>query len=150
MERIEPARFAAEVSQRFQFLVDAYGMDGPETNGHFFTGVFYRCPKLRVAVFLDESRDQPGRRIEVTVSLTSPVLYRTGLPGLVEAARFAPAHHVAWKAHTVAAMQQTLDDNSNWLSRLMPVLLGPEALELARSLTRRPKRRPPGIKWKYA
>jgi hypothetical protein len=30
MERIEPARFAAEVSQRFEFLTDPYGMDGPE------------------------------------------------------------------------------------------------------------------------
>jgi hypothetical protein len=113
-------------------------------------GVFYRCPELRVAVFLDESRDQPGRRIEVTVSLTSAALNRTRLPGLVEAARFAPAHHVGWNPHTVAAMQQTLDDNANWLSRLMPVLLGPEALELARNLTRRPRRRPPGLKWKYA
>jgi hypothetical protein len=150
MERFEPARFAAEVSQRFQFLVDAYGMDGPETNDLFFPGVFYRCPELRVAVFLDESRDQPGRRIEVTVSLTSAALNRTRLPGLVEAARFAPAHHVGWNPHTVAAMQQTLDDNANWLSRLMPVLLGPEALELARNLTRRPRRRPPGLKWKYA
>ena len=150
MERIEPARFAAEVSQRFDFLIDRYDMDGPESNDLLLPGVFYRCPGLLIAVFLDQSRDQPGRRIEVKVSLPAASVYRTGLPGLVEAAGFAPAHHVAWKGHTVAAMQRTLDDNATWLSRLMPVLLGPLALDLARDLTRRPKRRPPGIKWKYA
>ncbi len=32
MERIEPARFAAEVSQRFEFLIDRCGMDGPESS----------------------------------------------------------------------------------------------------------------------
>jgi len=76
----------------------------------------------------------------------SPIL----ASGLVEAARFAPADHVAWKAHTVAAMQRTLDDNATWLSTLMPVLLAPHALDLARDLTQRPFSRPPGIKWKYA
>jgi len=46
-------------------------------------------------------------------------------------------------------MQRTLDDNATWLSRLMPVLLGLHALDLARDLTQRPFRRPPRIKWKY-
>jgi hypothetical protein len=150
MERIEPARFAAEVSQRFEFLIDWYDMDGPESSNLVLPSVFYRRPELLIAVFLDESRDQPGRRIEVLVSLTAASIYRTGLPGLVEAAQFAPAHHVAWKAHTMAAMQHTLDNNATWLSRLMPVLLGPQTHDLASNLTRRQKRRPPGIRWKYA
>ena len=150
MERFESARFATEVSQRFEFLIDRYDMDAPESNDLVLPGVFYRCPGLLIAVFLNESRDQPGRRIEVKVSLTAASLYRAGLPGLVEAAQFAPAHHVAWKAHTVAAMQHALDDNASWLSRLTPVLLGQEALELARNLPARPKRRSTRIKWKYA
>src|SRR5215469_3833710 len=115
MERIEPARFAAEVAHRFGFLIDRYGMDGPENSNLLLPGVFYRSPALLIAVFLNESRDQPGRRIEVKISLPAASVYRTGLPGLVEAAQFAPAHHVAWQAHTVQAMQHTLDDNATWL-----------------------------------
>ena len=125
-------------------------MKGPQSSELVLPGVFYRWPELVIAVFLNESRDQPGRRIEVQLSLTAASLYRAGLPGLVEAARFAPAHHVAWKAHTLAAMQHSLDDNAAWLSRLMPVLLGPEVLDLARNLSTRPKRRSTRIRWKYA
>jgi hypothetical protein len=127
MERIELTRFAAEVSQRFEFLIDQYGMEGPESSDLLLPGVFYRHPELLVAVFLNQGRDQPGRRIEVVVSLAAAQLSGAALPGLVEAAGFAPAHHVAWKAHTVAAMQHALGNNATWLSRLMPVLLGPEA-----------------------
>ena len=149
MESIGLERFAAEVSHRFGFLIDRYDMAGPESSDLALPGVFYRCPELLIAVFLDKSRDQPGRRIEVKVSLPTASVHHT-VPALVEAARFAPAHYVAWQAHTAAAMLHTLDDNAVWLSRLMPVLLGPEALDLARNLAARPKRRPPGIKWKYA
>jgi len=155
MKHIELAVFVAEVGQRFEFLVDSYGMEGPESSGLLLPAVYYRCPELRVAVFLSQGRDQPGRSIEV---LVSPPAARIScrLPGLVEAARFAPAHHVGWKAHTMTAMQHTLDDNATWLGRLMPLLLRPEALDpartvdLASSRTPRPKRRPPNIKWKYA
>jgi hypothetical protein len=122
--------FAAEVGQRFQFLVHLYGMEGPEGRDLLLRSVFYRRPGLSVAVFLDHGRDTPGRRILVSVSLEAAHIYRAALPGLVEAAGFAPAHRVGWKAHTVAAMQRTLDDNAIWLGRLMPVLLGPEALDL--------------------
>jgi len=47
-------------------------------------------------------------------------------------------------------MQRSLDDNATWLSRLMPVLVGPEVLDLARKTAGRPMRRPPNAKWKYA
>jgi hypothetical protein len=150
MERIELAGFAAEVGPRFEFLVGSYGMEGPESSDLLLASVFYRRPELLVAVFLDQSRDHPGRRIEVSVSLAAVQLSRAGLPGLVEAAGFAPAHHVAWKAHTVAVAQHTLDNNATWLRRLMPLLLEPEALDLARKRTRRPGRRPRNITWKYA
>ena len=57
----------------------------------------------------------------------------------------------------MAAMLHSLDDNVTWLRRLMPALLGPEGLDLARKAKERPKdkagnpkRRPPNIKWEYA
>lgn len=59
MERIEPARFAGEVSHRFEFPIDPYGMDGPEIDDLLLPAVFYACPELRVAVILDASLDQP-------------------------------------------------------------------------------------------
>jgi hypothetical protein len=135
MERIELARFVAEVGQRFQFLVDLYGMEGPESSNLLLPSVSYRRPGLSVVAFLDQGHDVPGRSISVSVSLKAARISRAGLPGLVEVAGFAPAHDVGWKAHTVAAMQRTLDDNAIWLSRLMPVLLGPEVLDLARKGT---------------
>lgn len=78
MERIEPSIFAAEVSKRFEFLIDRYDMDGPESNNLLLPGVFYRRSGLLIAVFLKQSRDQPGRRIEVQVSLTG--CHRVSLP----------------------------------------------------------------------
>lgn len=69
MERIELARFAGEVGQRFEFLVGSYGMEGPESSDLLLPSVFYRRPELLVAVFLDQNRDHPGRRIGVSVSL---------------------------------------------------------------------------------
>ena len=95
MERIELARFAVEVGQRFQFLVDLHGMEGPESSDLLLPSVHYRRPELFIGVYLDSGRDQPGRRIEVSVSVKAAHIYRARLPGLVEAARFAPAHHVS-------------------------------------------------------
>jgi hypothetical protein len=150
MERIELAGFVTEVGQRFQFLVDLYGMAGPECSNHLLPSVFYRRPELSVSAFLNQG-DGAGRRITVSVSVkTGHGSAGAELPGLVEAAGFAPGHHVGWKAHTVAAMRRSLDDNAIWLSRLMPELLGPDGLDLARKTMERPKRRPPHIKWKYA
>ena len=80
-------------------------------------------------MFLNQG-DGAGRRITVSVSVTTahgPV--RVELPGLVEAAVFAPGHHVGRKAHNAAAMQRTLDDNALWLRRLMPTLLEPAGLD---------------------
>jgi hypothetical protein len=150
MERIELTRFVAEVGQRFQFLVDLYGMEGPEGSERLLPAVHYRRPELFVGVYLDSGRDMPGRRIEVSVSMEAARMYRAPLPGLVEAAGVAPAHLVGWKAHTVAAMQRSLDDNATWLSRLMPVLVGPYVLDLAGKAAGRPRRRPRNAKWKYA
>lgn len=84
MERIELARFAAEVVQRFEFLVGSYSMEGPESSDLLLPSVFYRRPELLVAVFLDQNRDHPGRRIDVSISLTAAHISRAGLPGLVE------------------------------------------------------------------
>lgn len=150
MERIEPEDFVAEAGRRFQFLVDLYGMEGPECSNHLLPSVFYRRPELSVSSFLNQG-DGAGRRITVSVSVkTEHGSVRAGLPGLVEAAVFAPGRHVGWKAHNMAAMQRTLDDNAAWLSKLMPALLGrPEGPDLAGKAIERPKRRPPGIKWKY-
>ena len=149
MERIELASFVAEVSGRFQFLVDVYGMTGPESRNDLLP-VTYRLPELSVSAVLDYG-DGPGRRVTVTASAkTGTGWVRAAVPGLVEAALFAPRHHVGWRAHTVAAMQRTLDDNALWLRRLTPALVGPGRPDLLRKALEPPRRRAPNTRWQYA
>jgi hypothetical protein len=150
MERIELAGFGTEVGQRFQFLVDLHGMEGPECSDHLLPSVFYRRPGLSVSTFLNQG-DGAGRRITISVSVKmGQGSVRAELPALVGAAGFAPGHLVGWKAHNVAAMQRSLNSNAIWLRRLMPEFLGPDGLDLARKAVERPKRRQPNVKWKYA
>ena len=150
MERIELACFVTEVSGRFQFLVDVYGMTGPESRNDLLPHVTYRLPELSVSAVLDYG-DGPGRRVKVTASAkTGTGWVRAAVPGLVEAALFAPRHHVGWRAHTVAAMQRTLDDNAIWLRRLMPALVGPDGPDLLRKALEPPRRRAPNTRWQYA
>jgi hypothetical protein len=54
MERIELAKFVTEVGQRLQFLVDLYGMEGPEGSDLLLPSVSYRRPELSIAVFLNQ------------------------------------------------------------------------------------------------
>lgn len=151
MERIELADLVAEVAERFRFLIDQYGMTGPEASDELLPSVFYRGPGLLIGIFLNQG-DGAGRRISVIVSMRDgDGAIKAELPGLVEAAAFAPAHHVGWKAHTAVAMRRTLEDNATWLSRLMPALSGPEGPSLAGNAARQPKgQRPAGAKWRYA
>jgi hypothetical protein len=146
-----------EVGQRFQFLTDVYGMDGPAYTERLLPAVHYRRPDLFVSVVLDQG-DGAGMRILVSVSLKTERGFLTAnVPDLVEAAAFAPRHQVGWKAHNAAAMLRSLDDNAIWLKRLAPALFGPQSHDLVRAANERPKdktgnpkRRPPNIKWKYA
>jgi hypothetical protein len=61
------------------------------------------------------------------------------------------------QSYGAEAVRHTLDQNAMWLRRLMPLLLGPDREELVRKANEHPldragnpKRRPPGITWKYA
>ena len=76
MERIELASFVAEVSGRFQFLVDVYGMTGPESRNDLLP-VTYRLPELSVSAVLDYG-DGPGRRAH-TVAAMQRTLYDNAL-----------------------------------------------------------------------
>jgi hypothetical protein len=142
-----------EIGRRFAFLVDDYGMVGPETGSSSL--VRYVTPELDVVIYYGNDRhDRAGRRIDVSIAPVN--VYRAGLPDLVEAAVFAPRHRVAWKAHTKGAIQATLDDQAMWLRRLMPMLVGPDGVDLVRRANANstdragnPKRRRRSIKWIY-
>jgi hypothetical protein len=152
----EQESFEAEVARCFAFLVDSYDMDGPSYSERLLPGVSYDRPELSISIYLDSG---DGAGVGISVSISLPVEREPGfanLADLVEAARFAPRHLVAGKAHTWAALCRTLADNALWVGRLMPLLLGPGAIDLisaskAQPLDRagNPKRRPPNIKWKY-
>lgn len=156
MARREPIAFDAEVQRFFQFLVDSYGMAGPEYSELLLPGVLYERPELRVWVFL-QAGDGAGTQIDVDVCLPNrdwPA--KAELRDLVEAAVFAPRHRVAHKAHTPDAARKTLDENATWLRRLMPLLLGPDVEALMRKANERqvdcagnPKKRGPDVKWKF-
>jgi hypothetical protein len=157
MGRRRSISLESEVGQRFQFLVDVYGMEGPAYTERLLPAVHYRRPELFVSVVLDQG-DGAGRRILASVSLKTECGFLTAnVPDLVEAAAFAPRHRVGWKAHNAAAMLHSLDDNAIWLKRLVSALFGPQSLDLVRKANERPKdmagnpkRRPPSIKWEYA
>lgn len=129
-------------------------MAGPE-GGTDASLVRYVTPELVVTIhFGHEPRDHAGQRIDVY--LTPVGVYRGELADLVEAARFAPRHKVAWKAHTREAALVTLDNQALWLRRLMPLLVGPDGVDLVRRANAHstdragnPKRRPRDIKWVY-
>jgi hypothetical protein len=53
LERIEPADFVTEVSGRLQFLVDVYGMAGPESRNNLLPHVACRLPELTVSAVLN-------------------------------------------------------------------------------------------------
>lgn len=146
--------FASEVGRRFAFLVQTYGMAGPESAAGS-PMVRYGKPELAVAIYYShDPHDHAGQRIDLSVN---PVdMYRADLPDLVEAAVFAPRHKVAWKAHTIEAAQATLDNQALWLQRLMPWLLGPDGNDLVRRANEQPtdrsgnpKRRPRDVTWVY-
>ncbi|MDI6104064.1 hypothetical protein QLQ12_36285 [Actinoplanes sp. NEAU-A12] len=156
--RKQGVSFRAEVTQRFQFLVDEYGLDGPDYSEVLLPSATYSGAGLAISIFLqDDTRDGAGRRISVRVQLdTDEGPVQADLDELVEAAVFAPRHTVGSKAHTGEAVRATLDDNAQWIRRLWPILRGPEALDTLRTATRfetdkggNPKRRAKGIKWKY-
>ena len=129
-------------------------MAGPE-GGASASLVRYVTSELVVAIYLGhEPRDHAGQRIDV--SLRPVGAYEAELPDLVEAAGFAPRHKVAWKGHTHEAALVTLDDQALWLRRLMPLLVGPDGVDLIRRSNAHPtdragnpKRRPRNIKWVY-
>lgn len=129
-------------------------MAGPEGDASAFLVRYVRSELVVTIYFGHEPRDHAGQRIDVSVR---PVgVYRAELADLVEAARFAPRHKVAWKAHTREAALATIDDQALWLRRLMPLLVGPDGVDLIRRanahLTDRggnPKRRPRNIEWVY-
>ena len=148
--------FRAEVTQRFSFLVDQYGLDGPI--GSILSTVVYSGAGLTISVhFKSDTHDSAGKRISVVVRLdTGNANVRADLDDLVESAAFAPRHRVAWKAHTGDAVRATLDDNAMWVRRLWPILRERDALDLFRDANRfefdkggNPKRRSKNIKWKY-
>ncbi|MFC0532554.1 hypothetical protein [Phytohabitans kaempferiae] len=156
--RKRPASFEREASQRFQFLVDQHGFAGPGYSDRLLPLVTYHRRDLRISIHLQsDPHDGAGKRISVSISLTGAGGWlKADLDALVEAALYAPRHRVAWKAHTADAMRGTLDDNATWIRRLMPLLQGPDALDTVRRANRHetdktgnPKRRPPGIEWKY-
>lgn len=156
MVKRQPIVFEEEVGHRFRFLVDRFGMTGPEYDAVLLPTVVYRGAQLNISAFLEQG-DGAGTRIEVHASL----LHRdwpssAELSALVEAAAFAPRHRVAWKAHTPDAARATLDDNAVWLRRLTPLLLGPDPDTLVRTANEHkvdragnPLKRPRNIKWKY-
>jgi hypothetical protein len=156
MSRKQPFDFKTEVQRSFQFLVATYGMSDPEYSEFLLPAVDYQRPDLQVQVVL-QSRDGSGTQITVGASLPNrnwPA--RADLPDLVEAAVFAPRHLVPAKAHTPDAARATLEANATWLYRLMPLLLGSDADALMRKANEHqvdragnPKKRPPGIDWKY-
>ena len=150
--------FRAEAEDRFQFLVDEYGLDGPGYSELLLQSVQYSGAGLRIGVFLhDDTREGAGTSISVLVSFDGDEgNVKADLDELVEAATFAPRHRVASKAHTGDAVRATLDDNAMWLRRLWPLLQGPDAVEMVRSAGRtatdragNPKRRAKNIAWKY-
>ncbi|HST83101.1 MAG TPA: hypothetical protein VLL08_15305 [Kineosporiaceae bacterium] len=156
MSRKQPLDFRIEVQRSFQFLVAAYGMSDPEYSEFLLPSVHYQRPDLQVQVVL-QTRDGAGTQITVGASLPNrnwPA--RADLPDLVEAAVFAPRHLVPGKAHTRDAPRTTLEANATWLDRLMPLLLGSTADALMRRANEHqvdragnPKRRHPGMDWKY-
>jgi hypothetical protein len=146
--------FLSEVGRRFAFLVENYGMAGPD-GGVRSSLVLYVTSELVVAIYYGhDPHDHAGQRIDVSIGPVN--VYRAELPDLVEAAVFAPRHKVAWKAHTAEAARATLDDQAVWLRRLMPLLVGPDGVDLIRGANAHPtdragnpKRRPRNIKWIY-
>jgi hypothetical protein len=146
--------FLTEVDRRFAFL-ESYGLAGPESVANSAL-VRYTTSELIVSIYHGhDPHDHAGRRIDVSVRPMN--VYRAELPDLVEAAAFAPRHKVAWKAHTDEAARATLADQALWLRRLMPLLVGPDGIDLIRRANAHPtdragnpKRRPPNIKWIYA
>jgi hypothetical protein len=154
----QPVSFRAEVTQRFQFLIDQHGLDGPDYSELLLPSVTYRDTGLMISIHLhNDTHDSAGEKISVSIWLnTADGSAHADLDDLVEAAVFAPRHRVASKAHTGDAVRDTLDDNATWVRRLMPILRGPGALDAIRSANRQevdkagnPKRRPRNIKWKY-
>ena len=129
-------------------------MAGPE-GGASASLVQYVASELAVEIYYGhDPRDHAGRHIDV--SLRPVGVYRARLSDVVEAAEFAPRHKVAWKAHTDEAARATLDDQAVWLRRLMPLLVGPDGVDLIRRANAHPtdragnpKRRPRNIKWVY-
>ncbi|MBE1491311.1 hypothetical protein [Plantactinospora soyae] len=155
--RQKPVVFETEVRQCFQFLVDDYGMPEPTYTEDLFPVVWYERPDLLVSVSWEQvPRDSAG--IVVSADLLIPDRHcRADLPDLVEAAVFAPRHKVPWESYGAEVVRRTLEHNAMWLRRLMPLLLGPDREELVRKANDRPldragnpKRRPPGIHWRYA
>ncbi|MEV4513597.1 hypothetical protein AB0K00_32095 [Dactylosporangium sp. NPDC049525] len=146
--------FLGEVGRRFAFLVETYGMAGPEGDANSSL-VQYVTTELVVAIhYGHDPHDHAGQRIDVSVSPVN--VYRAELPDLVEAAVFAPRHKVAWKAHTDDAARATLDEQALWLRRLMPLLVESDGVDLIRRANARPtdragnpQRRSRNIKWTY-
>ena len=104
-----------EVDRRFAFLVQNYGMAGPE-GGAGSSLVRYVTSELSVAIsYGRDSRDHTGQRIDVSVSPVN--VYRAELPDLVEAAVFASRHKVAWKAHSAEAARATLGSMARAFAR---------------------------------
>jgi hypothetical protein len=153
--KTEPYDFASEVRRHFQFLVDEYDMAGPEYSELLLPAVYYERPELRIGVFLEHG--DGATRLLVNIDLPEADWRASAdLPDLVEAAVFAPRHQVPGRVHTSEILHDTLDQNATWLRRLLPLLLGPDGEALLRKANERPvdragnpKRRPPGIRWKY-
>jgi hypothetical protein len=124
MARKEVLDLRAEVRPRFMFLVTEHGYAGP-TPIATPNILRYTSPEWVIQIRgADPPRKPVTGRIEVSVD-HGPDTSSVGsvdLADLVAAAKLAPRHAVAWKAHTVEAARLTLDDNARWLRQLLPRL----------------------------
>jgi hypothetical protein len=155
MGRRQGLDFLVEARQRFRFLVTDFGMVQRDWSGSEITGLqslFYQKPGLMFGVH-HEIGDGAAR---ISVSISEPDRPAVDLSDVVEAAHFAPRYKVIGKAHSVEAILASLDDQSLWLRRLMPLLTGDGAaqlLETARAhpvdRAGNPRRRASNIVWRY-
>ncbi|BCB83921.1 hypothetical protein [Phytohabitans suffuscus] len=119
--------FPNEVESAFRFLVDDFGLEGPEVGGVALPTIAFVGRGLRYRIMLDPDDMAVITRVEVETESKRLV---AELDNLVQAAGLGAPNHVKYSARTLTALRKALESQAKYVRLLRPRLVSDTVLQL--------------------
>jgi hypothetical protein len=121
--------FRAEAERAFEFLVEEFGLSGPEHHGVALPVLSYVGAGLRYRVMLEVEDKAIRTRLETDLKDVTLV---ADLENLVYAAGIGTIQQVSRSAHTLNSLRRALNAQAGFARLLHPLATTPDFIELMR------------------